>query len=232
MATRSLSLEHLVRQPTVAVTSPPMLVLLHGVGSNERDLFALAPYLDERLLIVSARAPRTRMAGSYAWYEVTFAPEGPTYDPAQAEEARAVVARFVEEAGDAYGADPAKVILGGFSQGAIMSASVGLTRPELAAGVVMMSGRVLPQVRPMVAPPERLAGKPFLVTHGEYDRVLPIEHGRASRELLAALPVDLTYREYPTDHTIGERNLADVAAWVTERLDGWGVDVAERPGDR
>ena len=224
--TKTLRLTHLVRPPRRDTqtaggerTAPPMLVLLHGVGSNERDLFELAPSLDERLLIVSARAPNTRTPGSYAWYEVQFTPDGPVYDPAQAEAARTILIDFLGEAAEAYGADPRRVILGGFSQGAIMSGAVGLSRPDLVAGVAMMSGRVLPEVRSIIAPPDQLEGKPFLVVHGTQDQVLPIEYGREVRDLLQSLPVDLTYNEYPMPHTVGERSLRDVAAWLSARLD-------------
>lgn len=224
--TKTLRLTHLVRPPRRDTqtgagerAAAPMLVLLHGVGSNERDLFELAPFLDERLLIVSARAPNTRSPGSYAWYEVQFTPEGPVYDPAQAEEARTILIDFLREAAEAYGADHRRVMLGGFSQGAIMSGAVGLSRPDLIAGVAMMSGRLLPEVRSIIAPDEELRGKPFLVVHGTQDQVLPIENGREIRDLLQSVPVALTYEEYPMPHTVGERSLRDVAGWLSARLD-------------
>jgi phospholipase/carboxylesterase len=118
-------------------------------------------------------------------------------NPAQAEASRQALIRFIDEAVAAYGADPARVYLMGFSQGAIMSASVALTVPELVAGAVLMSGRILPEIRPALAAPSRLAGLPILLVHGTADAVLPIQHGRASRALLENLPVDLDYREYP-----------------------------------
>jgi len=82
-----------------------------------------------------------------------------------------------------------------------------------------MSGRIPEEIRPMIASAERLAGKPFLVVHGTADTVLPIRNGRASRAILAALPVALTYQEYAMAHEVSAQSLADVAAWLTERLD-------------
>ena len=215
-----LSLTHVARHPQRPGTgAPPLLVLLHGYGSHEQDLFGLAPYVDPRFLIVSARAPHTLMPGSYAWFRLDWTATGIVIDYAQAEASRQLVARFIGEAADGYGADPRRVYLCGFSQGAIVSATVALTAPELAAGAVLMSGRVPAEVRPSIAPAERLAGKPFLVTHGLYDQVLPIENGRASRALLETLPVDLTYREYAMAHEINPESLADVTSWLTTRLD-------------
>ncbi len=215
----TLSLVHLVRPPGVEASTPPLLLLLHGVGSNEDDLFGLAPFLDERFLIISARAPNTLGPGSYAWFEVDFTPQGSIINPAQAEASRKALITFLGEAVAAYGADPEQVYLMGFSQGAIMSAGVALTQPELVAGVVLMSGRILPEIRPLIAAPEKLEGMPFLVVHGTADTVLPIVHSHASRELLSSLPVELTYHEYKMGHEVSQESLSDVTAWLSAHLD-------------
>ena len=217
-----LSLVHLVRQPQVKGASTPLLLLLHGVGSNEYDLFGLAPYLDKRFLIISVRAPYTMEVDSFAWFEVNFTPQGPIIQPEQAEASRNRMITFLNEAVVAYGADPQQVYLMGFSQGAIMSASVALTRPELVAGVVLMSGRILPQIEPLVAAPEKLKGLPVLVVHGTSDGVLPVNNGRDSQKTLSALPVDLLYREYPMGHEVSRESLADVTSWLSARLDDAG----------
>jgi phospholipase/carboxylesterase len=217
-----LSLVHLVRQPQVKGASTPLLLLLHGVGSNEYDLFGLAPYLDKRFLIISVRAPYTMEVDSFAWFEVNFTPQGPIIQPEQAEASRNRMITFLNEAVAAYGADPQQVYLMGFSQGAIMSASVALTRPELVAGVVLMSGRILPQIEPLVAAPEKLKGLPVLVVHGTSDGVLPVNNGRDSQKTLSALPVDLLYREYPMGHEVSRESLADVTSWLSARLDDAG----------
>jgi phospholipase/carboxylesterase len=216
---KTLPLVHQVRQPIIEAGAPPLLLLLHGIGSNEHDLYGLAPFLDERFLIISVRAPNTLGPGSYAWFQADFTPQGPVINPQQAEASRNTLIAFLQEAITAYGADPKQVYLMGFSQGAIMSASVALTRPELVTGAVLMSGRILPEIRPLIATGEELSGFPFLVVHGTADMVLPITFGRASRELLSSLPVDLTYHEYPMGHEVSQESLSDVTTWLTEQLD-------------
>jgi len=216
---KTLPLVHLVRQPITEADTPPLLLLLHGVGSNEHDLYGLAPFLDERFLIMSVRAPYTLGPGSYAWFEVAFTPQGPVINPEQAEASRETLITFIKEAITAYGVDPQQVYLMGFSQGAIMSASVALTKPELVAGAVLMSGRILPEIGSLIASDEELAGFPFLVVHGTSDMVLPITYGRASRGLLSSLAVDLTYHEYPMGHEVSQQSLGDVTTWLTQQLD-------------
>jgi phospholipase/carboxylesterase len=195
------------------------LLLLHGRGSNEQDLFGLAPLLDPRFQIISARAPHSLGPGSYEWFAISFTPAGILMDAAQAEASLAQLLAFIQEAVDAYGADPARVYLMGFSQGAIISASLALTAPEHVAGAVLMSGRIPPEIGPRIAAPERLAGLPILLVHGTYDTVLPIGYGHESKALLETLPVDLTYHEYPMGHEVSRDSLDDVTAWLSARLD-------------
>jgi phospholipase/carboxylesterase len=216
---KPLALTHLVRRPLAGRGAPPLLLLLHGVGSNEHDLFSMAPYLDRRFLIVSTRAPYVLGPGSYAWFELGFTPNGIVIDPRQAEASRKLIVQFIAEAVATYDADPRRVYLMGFSQGAMMSGWVALTRPDLVAGVVMMSGRIEAEMLPTLAPAERLTGLPILVVHGTLDTVLPIQHGRASRDILAGLPVDLTYREYPMGHEVNAESLAEIVNWLSARLD-------------
>jgi phospholipase/carboxylesterase len=101
----------------------------------------------------------------------------------------------------------------------MMSLALLLTRPEKLAGVVAMSGRLPSQVPEREPDHEALKGKPVLVTHGLYDAVLPVEQGRAARDYLAALPVELTYREYPMAHEVSAESLRDVTGWLARALD-------------
>ena len=220
LMTPPLPLVHLTREPVVrSAGAPPLLLLLHGLRADEGDLIGLAPYLDGRFFIVSARAPLALGPGMYAWFDVQLNPGNPVINAEQAESSRQILIRFIGEVTEAYGTNPLQVYLLGFSQGAIISLSVLLTRPDLLASVVAMSGRILPEVLPKMAPPEALRGIPVMVVHGVADPVLPIHHGRAIRERLSALPVDLTYREYIMGHQVTEKSLADIAAWLRTRLD-------------
>ena len=220
MSENKLALKHLVREPADAGrTPPPLLLLLHGLGSNEEDLFALARYLDQRLLVVSARAPVALDYGGYGWFRIDFTSRGLEADVEQAKRSLGMLTDFTEGLVELYGADASRVYLAGFSQGAMMSLALLLTRPEMFAGVVAMSGRLPPQLVEMETDREALKGKPVLVTHGLYDTVLPVGQGRAARDYLGTLPVELTYREYPMAHEVSAESLRDVTVWLTRALD-------------
>ena len=198
---------------------PPLLLLLHGVGSNEHDLFGLAPHLDPRLAIVSARAPYTRAPGSYAWFDVQVLPGGGfRIQEEMWRHSLTLLVEYITTIAEEHGAEPRRVYLGGFSQGAIMSLCVMLTRPELVAGVVAMSGRLLPEVIPMARPASDLAGFPVLVTHGTADQVIAVRYGREIRDHLQGLPVDLTYQEFPMGHEVSGESLGLVSGWLSARL--------------
>src|SRR3972149_8907002 len=110
-----LSLVHRVRAPQDGADQPPLLLLLHGVGSHEEDLMGLAPSLDPRSLIVSARGPVTLTPGMYAWFQVLLDPDNPIINPDQAESSRRAILRFIAEAVATYQAGAARGVLLGVS---------------------------------------------------------------------------------------------------------------------
>ena len=205
---------HLVRRSAVP---GPLLLLLHGYGSNEEDLFGLADAFDPAFTVVSARAPLSMGRGSYAWFSLAFSETGPVVlKPEEAEASRQTVAGFIAWCTAEYGTDPKRVALVGFSQGAILSAAVALTRPELVRAAVLMSGRILPESAEESAP----AGQQpqYLVVHGVSDPVLPIAHGRASHATLERLGIAHEYHEFGTGHQISDESLDLVTNWIDNAM--------------
>ena len=136
-----LSLHHLVREPKIKLEKNPLLLLLHGYGSNEEDLFSFASELPEEYYVISARAPYDMMYGSYAWYAINFdAEENKFSDLNQARTSRDVIANFIDELIATYPIDEQKITLIGFSQGTILSYAVALSYPQKVQRVVAISG--------------------------------------------------------------------------------------------
>jgi phospholipase/carboxylesterase len=194
----------------------PLLLLLHGRGADEADLLGLAPHLDPRFFVVSARAPYEFDGTSgFAWYE-SFGPGRP--DASTFRESLARLSAFVRGLAATYPIDPAAIYPLGFSQGSMMANALTLTAPDLVAGAVLLSG-FQPAVDGLAVQRDALRGKPVFAAHGTFDVVLPTAMGRSVESALLELGLDLTYREYAMDHQIIGPELADFDAWLTARLD-------------
>ena len=216
----TLPLNHRVRDAESAgAGAPPCLLLLHGVGANELGFIELAQRLDPRLVVVLARGPLAFGPQQFGWFQVSFTATGPVPNLAQAEQSRLTLIDFIAGLPAAYGVDPANIWVGGFSQGGIVSASVGLTQPDLVAGFAILSGRILPEIAPLTADVAALRGLHAFVSHGVYDSKLPIAFGRNSEQLLREKEVQLTYREYEADHELNGAMQHDFGQWLTARID-------------
>ncbi|NTU53905.1 MAG: phospholipase [Chlorobiaceae bacterium] len=197
----------------------PLLLMLHGYGSNEKDLLGLAPYLDPRLRIISLRAPLELAPGMYAWFPIEFTPSGIIANREAAGVARDQLIEFIRNLIDTLRPKGGKVFIMGFSQGSVMNYLTAFRNPELLHGVIALSGQ-LPDLKPETdALPEGLDKVPFLVQHGLYDDVLPISRGRQTNEWLSGKITDFTYREYPMAHQIDQASLDFMTSWLAEKID-------------
>lgn len=201
-----------------AAGPPPLLVLLHGVGADENDLFPLAAHLDPHFKVVSLRAPYDYYAG-HAWFHLDIRPGGQVIpDVGQARATLADLVRWLAAAPDRYATDPRRTFFLGFSQGAMMSLGTLCTAPEGLAGVVALSGRSPKGLFECAATKEQIARVPLFVAHGTIDDVLPVASGRAINDEFRELSKDFTYREFPIGHGIAPDELELVAAWLAKHL--------------
>jgi phospholipase/carboxylesterase len=205
------------RRPAPGVAHPWLLVLMHGVGSNEEDLFGLADFVPAPFHVISLRAPFVLGPGSYAWFEFSIESDGSRHiDSGQEARSRAAVARTVQAAGAQLGVPPDRTVLGGFSQGGIMALSLLRTRPDLMQGAMVMHGRLLPEVDTLEGPPEALQGKALWVSHGQQDGVIPLASAQAIRDWATARPLALRYREFPGAHEIRLEELQAAMGWLDQ----------------
>lgn len=212
-------LKALVRPPRGSAHGRvPLLALLHGVGSNEYDLFGLADHFDPRFFIASLRAPYPVGPSAHAWFALEWRGDEPVHHPQMAEASRQELLTTIPALVEEHGLDGSRVYVCGFSQGAIMGTYLTLTAPEAVSGFVSMSGRILPEAVERRAPDERLHGKPVLWVHGLRDPVLPIRFGRDARDALSALPLDLEYVEFDMAHEVTLESLTKVTGWLSQRL--------------
>jgi phospholipase/carboxylesterase len=206
-------LEHLTSWPREQTPEPyPCLVLLHGRGSNEQDLFGLVPELPKQPLVVSARAPFPFPWGGFFWYDISgeqHVPDKETFDSSLQQ-----LREFIKELPERYPIDAKRVYLVGFSQGALMSGCMTLAEPTLLAATAMLSG-YLPLSAPLAVDEEGIQNKPFFMAHGTYDNVLPVTLGRQARLHLEGLQAEVEYHEYPMDHQVIEQEMEDLRSWFS-----------------
>jgi len=195
-----------------------LLVLHHGRGTDERDLFGLADLVDpqRRLLVVAPRAPLT-LPGlpGFHWYTV---PRVGFPDPDTFHAARKQLAALHDELWERTGIEPTRTVLGGFSMGTVMSYAMGLgeDRPAV-AGIMAFSGFV-PSVddwRPSFG--DRLDTRVF-IAHGRRDPIIDIGFGRSARKLLEEGGLEVEYHESDVAHQIDPAHLASAVEWVAATL--------------
>jgi phospholipase/carboxylesterase len=174
-----------------------VLVLLHGRGADEHDLFPLLDLLDpeRRLLGVTPGGPHRLPPGGRHWYALGGIP---TPDPATFAATAPRLAALL----DALPLPLDRVVLGGFSQGAVMSyaMSLGPGRPRPAA-LVAMSG-FLPRIEQWPLEPERLAGVPVGIAHGTLDPVIPAQFAAEAEAVLSAAGADVLRLSSPVPHMV------------------------------
>ena len=196
----------------------PCLVLLHGVGANELGFIELAQKMDPRLTVVLARGPLEFGPMQFGWFQVRFTQNGPAINPGQAEDSRRKLLDFIAQLPQLHDVDPVRVWIAGFSQGGIMSASVGLTAPQQVAGFGILSGRILPEVLPLGQPGPALQKVKAFVSHGVQDDKLGIHFGRNASQVLESYQVPLEYREYPAGHALTVAMVSDFQQWLVPQI--------------
>jgi phospholipase/carboxylesterase len=188
------------------------LVLFHGRGADEYDLYPLLDILDpeRRLLGVTPRGPFSFPPGGAHWYalrEVGY-PDRDTFLDTY-ENVGAWLDGFLDE----HGIDHDRTVLGGFSQGAVMaySFSLGAGRPRPAA-TIALSG-FIPTVEGFELDLSEIP--PVAIGHGVYDPIIPVEFGRRARKLLEEAGASVLYREYPVAHAIDPSFLLELRGWMS-----------------
>jgi len=210
-----MSLYHLIREPKTVLDKNPLLLLLHGYGSNEEDLFSFASELPENYFVVSVRAPYDLMYGSYAWYAINFdADENKFSDINQAKISRDLIVDFIDELISKYPIDANNVTLIGFSQGSILSYAVALSYPEKVQRVVAMSGYLNTEIAVDNFTENDLSKLKIFASHGTVDQVIPVEWARKTAPALNELGISIVYKEYPIGHGVSPQNFYDFKNWL------------------
>jgi phospholipase/carboxylesterase len=197
----------------------PLVIMCHGYGSDENDLFSFASELPESIFVISLRAPYAMQPFGYAWYAINFdAEKGKWTNTEQAIRSVNIIAKFVDYACNTYPVDPERVTLLGFSQGTILSYAVALNYPEKIKNVIALSGYINEDLLPETIDRSKITHLNMFCSHGTSDQVIPVEWARKSPELLSELGINHIYKEYAVGHGVAPQNFYDFKSWLLQYL--------------
>jgi phospholipase/carboxylesterase len=202
-----LPLRYITTVPSGAQGPLPLVVILHGRGADMNDLASLARPLDDgyRFLFPNAPKPFEPMPGyalGWTWFD------GWPPAPGSIDQSRQLLLEFLEAALALYPTPEGKVVLGGFSQGALMSLDCGFRTAQPLAGIVCMSGALFEEEMPPLRP------LPVLIAHGTGDEVVPVVNARRTRHVLEAHGLSPEYHELPMGHNVSAEEVAIVRTFL------------------
>ena len=206
-----MDLKYLVREPQNITPNTPLLILLHGYGSNEQDLFSFTPTLPEDWLIVSFRAPRTSEYEGFSWYDIDLMNMENRVDIPQAQESMEAILASILQITNHYGLTDNETHIAGFSQGGILTYALSLNYPELFSKIAIMSAYPEDQLlQNIVKDKKKLEKLRFFVSHGTDDAVIPLDWAKKGAELLYDLSCYFSFREYMSGHGVNQKNYMDL----------------------
>jgi phospholipase/carboxylesterase len=209
-------LYYLARAPEKTTANAPAIILLHGYGSNENDLFELAPQMPGNYYVFSVRAPYTIGAEQYQWYEIKRNAGNIEINFEQEELSRKKLIKFIDQLVVKYKLNKNKIIVAGFSQGAILAEAIGLTAPDKVAGVACFSGRFLPELKPLIKSKALLQNKKIFLAHGTQDQLLNINLAEENYKALIALGLKVNFKKDAIGHSISATLLKEFNLWLAE----------------
>ena len=208
-----------ITRPSSLKDNAPLLIMCHGYGSVENDLFSFATELPEVLFIISLRAPYAMQPYGNAWYTINFdADKGKWSDNEQAKQSVDLISEFIDYACKTYAVDSDNVTLLGFSQGTILSYAVALTYPKKVKNIVALSGYINEDILPEQINESDVSHLNFFCSHGSVDQVIPVDWAQKAPVFLKALHINHVYSEYPVGHGVAPQNFYDLKAWLVKYI--------------
>ena len=210
----NLPLSSVIKKSSISKKAP-LLILLHGYGSDENDLFSFAKELPNELCIISLRAPIKIIPYGYAWYNINFDENKNKWnDTKQAKKAMNVILDCIDSAISMYKIDKANVSLLGFSQGCILSLALALNNPKKFKNIIGLSGYLSKDFLNKPLKKNGYKHLNFYCSHGNSDQVIPVEWARKTPLFLKNLNIKCKYSEFPVGHGVSPENFFELRDWL------------------
>ena len=215
---KELPLEHITR-PSVLKENAPLLIMLHGYGSDENDLFSFANELPEELFIISLKAPYPLQPQGNAWYAINFdAEQNKWNDNDEAKLSMEILIKCIDMACEKYPINKNNISLLGFSQGTILGMATALNHPSKIKNVIGLSGYINHDILPKNTNDLDYSNLNFYCSHGTVDQVIPIEWARQTPVFLKSLNIKHTYSEFPVGHGVAPKNFYELRDWISTKI--------------
>ena len=193
----------------------PLIILIHGYGSNEKDLFSLIDYLPKEAYIISLRGPIELFNNSYAWYDIYIDANNKFYDHEGAKKIRDELSKFIDEIIKHPNIDSDNITLIGFSQGAILSHAISYSYPGKIKNIMALSGVIDEKIM------KRVDSEPktnIYISHGTNDNMIDYHISRESLNFYKSKDIDFTFESYDQGHGVNEKNLKSLVIWLKEKI--------------
>jgi len=215
---KELALKHITR-PSVLKENAPLLIMLHGYGSDENDLFSFANELPEELFIISLKAPYPLQPQGNAWYAINFdAEQNKWNDNDEAKLSMEILIKCIDMACEKYPINKNNISLLGFSQGTILGMATALNHPSKIKNVIGLSGYINHDILPKNTNDLDYSNLNFYCSHGTVDQVIPIDWARQTPVFLKSLNIKHTYSEFPVGHGVAPKNFYELRDWISTKI--------------
>lgn len=209
-------LKYRIQIPMDSIKQKPMIILLHGFGSNEADLFSLKNTIPDSFILISVQAPFEMGRNSYRWFSFQYQYGKPIVSQEEIDKSVVLLKAFIPAVVEKYNPDKKHIYLGGFSQGAMMSYEIGLKNPELISGIAAMGGRIFPSTMDSIKTSDALKHLKIFIGHGDADMMIPYKDAEEANKVLKKLGSSPTFKTYINmGHTISKEELKDLVEWLT-----------------
>ena len=203
---------HIVQKSNIEDKSP-LIVLLHGYGSNEKDLFSFKEFLPNDATIVSLRAPLELFQNMYAWYQIYFENNVKSFDEKSAFSSKNLIIDKIKQISKDYNCDDERITLIGFSQGAILGFSVALMNNNLIKNLVALSGYVEEKIIDFSS----MSFPNIYISHGINDDVIPHLDSKKTLQILNKNKINYDYYEFNQGHGVNMDNLNSFLKWIKDK---------------
>lgn len=206
-------LRYIIKKGT---TDGPILIFIHGFGSNERDLFSFKDYFPKHATIVCPQGPYglSPRKKSYSWYDIKFKSDGKhERNVQQANRSDSLLIVLSKSIRKQFGSDSSKIIFGGFSQGAILSFKITMEHPADVDGFIGLSGAPIEENYESSFDSLAYSHIQAFYAHGTKDVAIPYSYGLLCQKLLLATAAKLTFKTYEIGHNVSTEELIDLKEW-------------------